>query len=89
MPKNEEEQFNNECTHVFGDIICGCEMFPSKIGSLDQSFTVLLYRMKINSEKMIKLNSMLPERMRTEKPIIFHTLIIDFIGDLFQDEFMR
>ena len=74
---------------MFVEIISGCEKIPSKIGSFDRSFTVLLCRMQINSEKMIKLNLMLPERMRKEKPMIFHTLIIDFIGNLLQDEFIR
>ena len=51
MSKYEEEKFNNVWKHVFGEIISGCEKKPSKIGSLDRSIMVLLYRMKINSEK--------------------------------------
>ena len=36
----------------------------------------------------MKLDSMVPEKMRTKR-IIFHTLIVDFVGEIFQEEFMR
>ena len=51
MSKYEEERFNNTGKCVFGEIISDCKKFPSKIGSLDLSFMVLLCRMQINSEK--------------------------------------
>ena len=53
ISKEKEETFCNAYEYIFGEIVSRCKKFPTKVGSLDQSFTVLFYTAQIDKNKVI------------------------------------
>ena len=83
MTEAKEESFCNAHRHFFGEIISGCENLPTKVGSLDQSFTVLFYNVQIDENKMKKIRSFLPAMLKNEVPTLLDTFMIGLIGGIF------
>ena len=67
----------------------GYEKFPTKVGSLDQSFTVLFHSAQIDENKMKKIRSFLSAMLKNEAPALIYALVIDSIGGTFRIKFLE
>ena len=91
LSRPEENSLNEACQFIFGKLLQECEGFGRKVGSVDRSFILVMYKIQICNERMAKFHSMLPKRIQAygDRPIIFHQLLVDFIGFILQSEFIR
>ena len=82
-------KFQKACKITFGEIITWSEEFCSNIGAIKISLTTLKQKTRINYSVMNEVIKTLRASLKPDEPKIFHLLLLDWVGNIFQKEFLH
>jgi hypothetical protein len=89
MPKKDTRKMDKACRFIWDQLTQSCTYFGTR--DPRRSFMVSVYQLQTDDDRMAQFVDKLPEILRDkrEKMTLFHRLLVDFIADLFQLEFIR